>query len=92
MANWLKLWLNYGSFDGKQIISKDYVKNAMSTKAVIDGNPPAKKDQVNYLFGYGYGWNTNIFHGHYRVYHGDLFQGFHQMLFYFQQMVLVLWF
>ncbi|MDR2231107.1 MAG: serine hydrolase [Flavobacteriaceae bacterium] len=76
MANWLKLWLNYGNFEGKRIVSEDYIRNAISTKAIIDGGAPSKKDQANYLFGYGYGWNTNIFHGHYRVYHGGLVSGF----------------
>ncbi|MDV3508831.1 hypothetical protein CMU89_14950 [Elizabethkingia anophelis] len=76
MANWMKLWLNYGSFEGKQIISADYVRNAMSVKAIIDGTPPSNKDQVNFLFGYGYGWNTGIFHGHYRAYHGGLVSGY----------------
>jgi hypothetical protein len=33
MANWLKLWLNYGSFEGKRFISEDYIRNAISTKA-----------------------------------------------------------
>ena len=37
MANWLKLWLNYGSFEGKRIISEDYIRNAINTKAIMMG-------------------------------------------------------
>lgn len=76
MANWLRLWLNYGNFEGKDILTKDFAKNAMSEKAIIDGNPPTKPDQNNFLFGYGYGWNTQIFKGHYRVAHEGGVSGF----------------
>lgn len=76
MANWIKMWLNYGKFNGNDVLTKDFARNAMSTKAIINGNPPAEPEQKNYLFGYGYGWNTKIFKGHYKVDHGGAVSGF----------------
>lgn len=76
MANWMKMWLNYGEYNGKQILPEDYVRNAMSTKAIINGNPPTKPGQANFLFGYGYGWNTGIYNGHFKVFHAGGVSGF----------------
>ncbi|MFT3920143.1 serine hydrolase [Cloacibacterium sp.] len=76
MTNWLKMWLNYGKFDGIDILTKDFARNAMSARALINGNPPVEPEQKNYLFGYGYGWNTKIFKGHFKVDHGGSVSGF----------------
>ncbi|MFT3740538.1 MAG: serine hydrolase [Breznakibacter sp.] len=76
MANWIKMWLNYGKYDENEILPKDFARNAMSAKAIINGNPPTEAGQSNYLFGYGYGWNTKIFKGHFRVDHGGAVSGF----------------
>ena len=76
MAKWMKMWLNYGEYNGKIILSEDFAKNAMSTKAIINGNPPTEPEQTDYLFGYGYGWHTGIYNGHFKVYHAGGVSGF----------------
>ncbi|MDN3693580.1 serine hydrolase [Chryseobacterium tructae] len=76
MGNWIRLWLNNGSFENTMLISKDYTNNAMSAKIVIDGTPPVKADQKNFLFAHGYGWFTQIFKGHYKVWHAGGVSGF----------------
>lgn len=83
LVNWIRLWLNYGSFENQELISKDYMKNAMSAKVMIDGAPPASPDAKNYLFGCGYGWLTQIFKGHYKVWHAGGVSGFNSNIFLF---------
>ncbi|MCL8538706.1 serine hydrolase [Chryseobacterium gallinarum] len=83
LANWIRLWLNYGSFEKQELISKEYIKNAMSAKVMIDGAPPASPDAKNYLFGCGYGWLTQVFKGHYKVWHAGGVSGFNSNIFLF---------
>ncbi|WP_185290869.1 serine hydrolase [Chryseobacterium lactis] len=83
MANWIRLWLNYGKFESQILVSKDYMKNAMSAKVMIDGAPPTSPDEKSYLFGHGYGWLTQIFKGHYKVWHAGGVSGFNSNVFLF---------
>ncbi|MCS4301250.1 serine hydrolase [Chryseobacterium sp. BIGb0232] len=76
MANWIRLWLSYGTFENQVVLSKKYTTGAMSTKTVIDGVPPVTSDQKNFLLGYGYGWFTQILKGHYKVWHSGGVSGF----------------
>lgn len=76
MANWMRMWLNKGTFQQQRILSENYVKEAMSLKAVFNGSPPETAEQSSYIFGYGYGWNTNMYRGHYKVHHGGAVSGF----------------
>lgn len=83
MGNWIRLWLNNGSFENKVILSKEYANNAISAKTIIDGTPPVKPDQKNFLFAHGYGWFTQIFKGHYKVWHAGGVSGFNSSVFLF---------
>jgi CubicO group peptidase (beta-lactamase class C family) len=76
MANWIKLWLGKGRFQGKELLSENYIRQATSFKAIINGNPPDSGNKGNFIFGYGYGWNVNSYKGHYRVHHGGAVSGF----------------
>lgn len=76
MARWMVLWLNKGVFRQQKLLSEDFVKNATSMKAIIKGTPPDGPQQKSYLFGYGYGWNTSVYKGHYKVDHGGAVSGF----------------
>ncbi|RTZ49533.1 hypothetical protein EJ377_03230 [Chryseobacterium arthrosphaerae] len=58
-------------------------ENAMSAKVMIDGAPPSGPDAKNYLFGCGYGWLTQIFKGHYKVWHAGGVSGFNSNIFLF---------
>ncbi|AZA84648.1 hypothetical protein C1637_07370 [Chryseobacterium lactis] len=83
MANWIRLWLNYGTFENQVVLSKKYATDAMSTKTMIDGVPPVTSDQKTFLSGHGYGWFTQILKGHYKVWHSGGVSGFSSAVFLF---------
>jgi CubicO group peptidase (beta-lactamase class C family) len=56
MSNWVIAWLNKGKFKGKQIIPKKYIKEAISSQAVIYGHLPSK-NSLNTIF------LTTVMHG-----------------------------
>ncbi len=76
MAQWIRIWLNKGSFNGKSILPDGYINEAMSIKAIDNGAPPEQEDPGVYTFGYGYGWKVNSYNGHYKVHHGGNISGF----------------
>ena len=80
MANWMTTWLNNGTFQTKEILSKSYIQEATSIKAIDNGLPPETSDPNVYTFGYGYGWKVNSNRGHYKVHHGGNFSGFSSQL------------
>ncbi|RYE21806.1 MAG: DUF3471 domain-containing protein [Sphingobacteriales bacterium] len=75
MANWLKVWLNDGKYNGKEILPGWYTNEASSSQMVINGGRPTEKKDV---FGanYGLGWMIASYRGHYRVEHGGNIDGF----------------
>ncbi|MCY1660219.1 serine hydrolase [Chryseobacterium sp. SL1] len=76
MANWMTTWLNNGFFKTKEILTKNYIQEATSMKAIDNGFPPDKSDTNAYIFGYGYGWKVNSSNGHYKFHHGGNVSGF----------------
>ena len=80
MANWMITWLNNGTFQTKEILPKNYIKEATSMKAIENGLPPEISDPSVYAFGYGYGWKVNSYKGHYKVHHGGNVSGFSSQL------------
>ncbi|WP_325641352.1 serine hydrolase [Parapedobacter sp.] len=75
MANWLKLWIDGGKYQGKRLIPVDFVKEAASSQMVIAGGLPTKYKDV-YLANYGLGWMISSYRGHYLVEHGGNIDGF----------------
>ena len=80
MVNWMTTWLNNGTFQAKEILSKNYIQEATSMKAIDNGLPPEISDPNVYTFGYGYGWKVNSSNGHYKVHHGGNVSGFSSQL------------
>jgi CubicO group peptidase (beta-lactamase class C family) len=76
LTNWMTTWLNNGTFNGKEILSENYIREATSIKAIDNGLPPETSDPNVYTFGYGYGWKINSNKGHYKVNHGGNVSGF----------------
>lgn len=76
MTNWLKVWINNGKFNEEQILSETYIKEAMSSQAVITSALPDKDNPDMFLANYGYGWMISSYKGHYRVEHGGNIDGF----------------
>jgi len=75
MANWLKVWINDGSFKGKEILPKDYITEAMSSQMVMSADLPDKHSDI-FLANYGLGWMIGSYRGHYVVEHGGNINGF----------------
>jgi len=75
MANWLKVWINDGSFKGKEILPKDYITEAVSSQMVMSADLPNKYSDI-FLANYGLGWMIGSYRGHYAVEHGGNINGF----------------
>jgi CubicO group peptidase (beta-lactamase class C family) len=76
MANWVITWINAGKFNGKQVLSPDFMKEAMSSQTVIGGGLPTAEKPDLYFSNYGFGWFLSSYKGHYRVEHGGNIDGF----------------
>ena len=76
MGNWVITWINGGKFQGKQIVPKDFVKEAMSSQMVVNSGIPDKEFPELHLSNYGYGWFLSSYKGHFRVEHGGNINGF----------------
>lgn len=76
MANWMRVWIYGGKFNGKEIIPTNYVTEAMSAQMVSSAGLPSKEHPDVQFNNYGYGWGLNSYKGHYRVSHGGNIDGF----------------
>jgi CubicO group peptidase (beta-lactamase class C family) len=72
MANWMIAWLNEGKFKEKQVLPKDFVRNATT----IHNMRPNENEESVFLFGDGFGWRMESQSGDYKVYHGGNTSGF----------------
>jgi len=76
MSNWLITWINRGKYKGKQIIPETYVREAISSQAVIAGGLPSEEFPDMHILNYGYAWMVSSYKGHYEVEHGGAIDGF----------------
>lgn len=76
LANWVKLWLNGGKWEGKEILSKSYVVDAASSQMVMGSGLPATEAPYISFSNYGLGWTLASYRGYYRVEHGGNIDGF----------------
>jgi CubicO group peptidase (beta-lactamase class C family) len=76
MANWMKLWIYGGKYNGKELLPAAYVSEAMSAQMVASAGLPTKEHPDVQFNSYGYGWGLNSYKGHYRVSHGGNIDGF----------------
>ncbi|MEO0895231.1 MAG: serine hydrolase [Bacteroidota bacterium] len=76
MTKWAALWIKGGKFNGEEILSPTYTKEAMGSHMVVNQSGPGA-DRPDLHFGnYGYGWFLSSYKGHYRVEHGGNIDGF----------------
>ncbi|SDH45982.1 CubicO group peptidase, beta-lactamase class C family [Pedobacter terrae] len=75
MTHWLKVWINGGTYKGKEILPASYIREAASSQMVISGGLP-EADKDIYLSNYGFGWMISSYRGHYMVEHGGNINGF----------------
>jgi len=76
MANWLKVWINNGQYNGQQVIPEQYVNEAIVSQMVSSSRLPGKEHPDLHLNNYGFGWFLSSYRGHYRVEHGGNIDGF----------------
>lgn len=76
MSNWLRVWLNEGKFNNKQILPKQYIQRAMNPLMLIGGGIADPKFPDQHLNSYGYAWFASSYKGHYRLEHGGNIDGF----------------
>jgi len=76
MANWVIAWINNGKFNGKQVIPRTYVKDAITAHMVTGGGLPEKMNPDVYGANYGLAWGIDSYRGHYLVSHGGNIDGF----------------
>jgi len=76
MSKWLKVWINSGKYEGKEIIPSQYVNEAISSQVIVGSGLPGADHSDLFMSNYGYGWMTSSYKGHYRVEHGGNIDGF----------------
>ncbi len=73
LSNWMRIWLNKGILNGKQIIPKKYIYEA-SRPQNIKYKEEYTKD--SFLYSEGFGWRLRSWNGYYRLRHGGNTNGF----------------
>lgn len=76
MGNWLKVWINGGKYNDKQVLPVSFIQEAMASQVVVSGELPEMNHADVHLTNYGYGWFIGSYRGHYRVMHGGNINGF----------------
>ncbi|GGI57378.1 serine hydrolase [Winogradskyella haliclonae] len=76
MTKWLITWINNGKYNDAQIIPENYIKEAMSSQAVVASARPSEELPGVHFANYGYGWFLHSYKGHYMVEHGGNIDGF----------------
>ncbi len=75
-ANWLRLNLNKGKFEGKQIISENQIWQMQQQNMFMPiSQNAAKLNPTRHYFGYGLGWFLNDYQGRKVVSHGGGLDG-----------------
>jgi CubicO group peptidase (beta-lactamase class C family) len=76
MAKWVQVQLSDGTLEERRVISKEMLKEMHSVQTPIQFPLFNTPEESPYLFGYGLGWMTGLYKGHYTVTHGGGIDGF----------------
>lgn len=76
MSNWLKIWLNKGKFEDKQVLPESYIKKAGNPLIIVGNGIAISEYPDQHLNSYGYAWFISSYKGHYRMEHGGNIDGF----------------
>ena len=76
MAQWVRVWINGGKFNGKEVLPGQYVTEATSSQMVSGSGLPDNENPDIHFSAYGFGWSISSYRGHYRVQHGGNIDGF----------------
>ena len=75
MSEWLKVWINVGKHNGKELFSSNFYNQAIKTQ-MSTANTPDKRELNLFTYGYGFGWFIKGYKGHHLVEHGGNIDGF----------------
>lgn len=76
MANWLRLQLNEGEFEGKRIVSAKNIREIQSPQTIIPFTNPADQPKLYSNFrAYGLGWSLREYAGYKMVWHNGWTDG-----------------
>jgi len=77
MANWVRLNMNKGEFEGKRILSEAVINEMHKPQMHLDFSPrfPEEAKVTNFKT-YGLGWSIDDYRGYKRVSHGGYLDGF----------------
>jgi len=73
MVKWVQLQLLEGTVEDKHLINKATLQEMHIIQMPM---PPLPSEETPYMFGYGLGWMTGLYKGHYTVAHGGGIDGF----------------
>ena len=73
MAQWLRLNLNGGEIDGKEVVSKETLSKIHAPQAIVSNSPGVKGMMFDL---YGMGWMIHSYRGHRLLHHGGGIDGF----------------
>ena len=80
MAQWLRLWINNGSFEGKRLLSEATVREATASQFTVDDPDMIARLMSPRFLGYGFGWFVEDFRGQRWVNHGGNIDGMAAMV------------
>lgn len=75
MSRWMRLNLNNGTFEGKQILSPEIMREMHSIQFPLRVSPSREKEFGTRFAGYGLGWGISDYKGHKMISHGGGLSG-----------------
>ncbi|MDX5348309.1 MAG: serine hydrolase, partial [Hymenobacteraceae bacterium] len=75
LSHWLQMWLNKGSYNGKQILKQQTVETILSPNTLIDLSAYDRKRGTHFS-AYGMGWFLFDYHGKLVAHHGGGLPGY----------------
>ncbi len=77
LSNWIRVWLNNGTFNGKQVIPQKYIRAASRLQNVKHAE---EYEEGSFLWGEGFAWRLRAWEGHFRMRHGGNTNGFSTLM------------
>lgn len=76
MAEWVRLQLNEGTYEGQLLLEASTVREMHSPETIIDMGPSQRRLNPETTFStYGLGWFVDDYRGHKAIYHGGNIDG-----------------
>jgi CubicO group peptidase (beta-lactamase class C family) len=75
LAQWLKMWINGGMFNGKRILPAEYINKAISPE-IVASNEINVQSVDEPVINMGLGWFLSSYRGHYRAHHTGNLAGY----------------